>query len=137
MSQTTTSPSRRGAVRFGIAVLAIVSLATAAFQTIDPSGFVDEIGPFGAPNGHYVRDVATWYAAYGAGLLAAFSAPSWRVPVLGIGVVQGVLHLINHIVDMGDADPASAGVVDAVLLAGSLGVTVWLYTAARRGGAAR
>lgn len=134
MSATTLpSPSsRERAIRVGVGALGVASLALAAFQAIDPDGFVDSIGPFGAPNDHYVRDVATWYAAYGAGLLAAVRAVSWRIPVLGLGIVQGALHLVNHLVDAGEADPPSMGVVDAVLLAATLAVTVWLYAAARR-----
>ena len=131
MSSTTNLASRDGAIRLGLAALGVSSLAIAIFQTVDPAGFVDTIGPFGDASGHYLRDLATWAAAYGACLLVAVNHPAWRVPVLAVGIVQGALHLVNHIVDVGDADPVSTGVMDVVLLAGVLAVTIWLFVAAR------
>jgi hypothetical protein len=58
--------------------------------------------------------------------------PSWRVPVLGVGVIQGVLHLVNHVADAGAADPPAMGVVNAVLVAALTAVTAWLLVTAAR-----
>ncbi len=115
-------------VRLALNVLGVSSLAIALMQTVAPTAFVHDIGPFGAPNGHYVRDLATWSAAFGVALLIAARRPSWRPPVIALGIVQGALHLINHIVDAGSADPVATGIFNAVALAALLGVFVWLWT---------
>ncbi len=131
MSVTTATPARETAIRAGLGALGATSLAIAAYQALDPASFVDRIGPFGTASGHYLRDLATWAAAYGICLLVAIGRAAWRLPVLAVGIVQDALHLINHIADAGSADPVSTGIVDAVLLAALLGVTVWLYLAVR------
>jgi len=131
MSVTTATPARETAIRAGLGALGATSLAIAAFQAIDPASFVEHIGPFGTASGHYLRDLATWAAAYGVCLLVAIHRPAWRLPVLAVGIVQGALHLINHVADAGNAAPVSTGIADAVLLAAVLAVTVWLYLAVR------
>ncbi len=131
MTTATLSPPRERALRAGLFVLGAASLAIGVFQAVDPTSFVDEIGPFGESNAHYVRDLATWSVAYGVVLLLAAGRPSWRVPALAFGVVQGALHLVNHVMDAGEADPGWMGPLNAVLLAGVLGVTVWLLLVAR------
>jgi hypothetical protein len=127
----TRAPSRETAIRAGLAALGLTSLAIAAFQTLDPASFVQHIGPFGTASGHYLRDLATWAAAYGACLLVAIARPGWRRPVLAVGIVQGALHVVNHVFDAGSAQPVSTGIADAVLLAALLAVTVWLYLVVR------
>ena len=47
-----------------------------------PHGFYTAVGPFGVFNGHYIRDVASFYGAIGIGLRCRHRALSWRVPVL-------------------------------------------------------
>lgn len=123
---------RERAVRAGLAVLGIVSLAIAALQAFAPATFVEHVGPFGDVNAHYVRDVATWYAAAGVVLLLAVGRPAWRVPVLVLVLVQGVFHLVNHVIDIGEADPGWVGPGDALMLLAMLAVTWWLLVAARR-----
>ncbi len=128
--------TRERAIRIGLGVLAALSLSTGVFMVVDPAGFVDTIGPFGAVNDHYVRDLSTWTLAYGAALVVAVGNAAWRVPVLAFGIAQGALHLVNHFVDIGDAEPGWVGVFDAVALAATLGVTCWLLVAARAQAAA-
>ncbi len=111
-----------------------MNLFTGLFMVVDPSGFVDRIGPFGEVNDHYVRDVASWTLAYAAVLFVAVGNASWRVPVLGFGIAQSALHIVNHLVDIGDADPGWVGVFDAVALTALLGVMIWLLSAARSQG---
>ena len=92
-------------------------LGLGLWQVIHPASFFESIGGFGPRNDHYIRDVATWDLALGAAFLVAAGRPSWRLPVLWFAVLQSVLHLVNHIVDVGEADPTWAGPVDVVLLA--------------------
>jgi hypothetical protein len=120
------------ALRVGLAVFGVSYLLIALFQVADPVAFVHDIGPYGAPNGHYVRDLSTFSAALGAGLLIAAWTPSWRVPMLVVAVVQGVLHTVNHLVDIDAATRSGAGVANAVALALSVAVLVWLLSLARR-----
>lgn len=137
MTTTTAEPAaahshRETAIRAGLAVLGASSLLTALLMVADPSGFLDEVGGFGAANDHLVRDVSTWVAAYGAALLLAVRLVSWRVPVLALGVAQGVLHAANHVADAGIASPSWKGAVNVAVLGGITLVTAWLLVAARR-----
>lgn len=127
---TVKSPGRHEpVVRAGLIALGVASVAIGLFQALDPPGFVRHVGPYGAPNGHYVRDLATWSLAYGLALLLAAGRPGWRRPLLFLGIAQTVLHLANHIADVGDADPAWLGWADAVAIALSLGAMAWLWRA--------
>lgn len=136
MTTTTATSSARGrhepAIRGGLAILGVTSLLTALLMTVDPSGFLDEVGGFGAANDHLVRDMATWAAAYGAALLVAVRHGAWRVPVLALGVLQGTLHAINHLSDEGLASPAWKGLANVAILAGVTLVTLWLLIVVRR-----
>ena len=136
MTTTTAAPAahshRETAIRAGLAVLGASSLLTALLMVADPAGFLDEVGGFGAANDHLVRDVATWVAAYGAALLIAVRLLSWRVPVLALGVAQGVLHAVNHLADAGIASPSWKGLANVAVLGGVTLVTAWLLVAARR-----
>jgi hypothetical protein len=124
------NPALRRAVPVGVGVLGAYQMLQGLLMAVAPATFYDRIGPFGPLNEHYVRDAATWSLANGAALLLAVSRPSWRVPLLFFGVVEFALHLVNHIIDVGAADPAWVGVFDAVALA-ILGaaIAVLLYAA--------
>ena len=113
----------------GVAALAATQLALGLWMAVSPRSFFDAIGPFGAYNDHYVRDVATWYLAFGAALAVAVRRQSWRAPLLGLAVLQYGLHTVNHLVDIGDADPGWVGVFDAV----TLGLTTVLLAGLFRG----
>lgn len=123
--------ARARAVPFGCAVLGGTALLTAVAMTADPSGFLNEVGGFGAVNDHLVRDIATWSAALGAGLLVAVRVVAWRVPLLAITVIQGVLHAINHAFDAGLADPSWKGWVNVALVGSVSLIALWLLIAAR------
>ncbi len=98
-------------------LLGVSQLALGAWMALAPESFTDTIGGFGPFNPHYVRDVSTWYVALGLALVVAAARPTWRIPVAALALVQYLLHLVNHVVDVGDADPGWAGPLDAVLLA--------------------
>ena len=103
-------------MRFLLIAFAVAQLVTGLLLWITPGFFYEEIGPFGARNDHYMGDVATWYLALGGALLVAVRRESWRVPVLVLALTQYVLHSINHLVDISEADPSWLGPADFVSL---------------------
>jgi hypothetical protein len=105
---------------------AVVQLITGLLLWLTPGFFYDEIGPFGPRNDHYMADVATWYLALGAALLMAVRRESWRVPVLALALVQYVLHSINHLIDIGEADPSWIGPADFVSLSLGAVLLAWM-----------
>lgn len=116
----------------GLIVLAAYNLGLALFMTISPHAFYKAVGPFGALNGHYIRDVATFSAALGFGFVVAIRRPSWRVPLLAVTTVQFALHTVNHLFDASSAHPRWTGWFDFVsLLAGTL-LIAWMWRAAAR-----
>ena len=117
---------RAGAIQLGIGVLAAVDLVVAVFMAVAPIAFFKAIGPFGAFNAHYARDVATFEAALGIGLALALSRPTWRVPMLALSAVQYALHSANHLLDIDTAHPAWAGYLDFVSLLAATLLLVWL-----------
>jgi hypothetical protein len=104
-------------LRQAFVLLGATQLALGAFQAIAPGAFFNALGDFGSRNDHYLRDVSTFYLALGITLLAAASRPTWRAPVLAFAAVQYALHAVNHLIDIGDADPGWVGPFDFVSLA--------------------
>ena len=136
MSSRTAAPAtpspRERVIAGGCTALGAVSLITSVVMTVDPAGFLDEVGGFGAVNEHLVRDLATWSATLGVTLLAAARLAAWRVPILAFAFLQGALHTINHAFDADLADPDWKGWANVALLASVTLVTAWLLVAARR-----
>jgi hypothetical protein len=129
-------------VAAGLAAFGIYNLGQGALMAAAPGTFFAEIGPFGVQNDHYIRDLATFYIALGAGLLVAVRRRSWRVPVLALLALQFALHAVNHLIDIDDADPSWLGVADfvalvvgAVLLLGLLKLASRAPTVGARSGA--
>jgi hypothetical protein len=114
------------AVRVGLIAFALYNLALALFMALAPHAFYSDIGPFGARNDHYVRDVATYNAAMGVGFALSISHRSWRVPLLTITVLQFALHSVNHLVDIESAHPAWNGYFDFFSLAAATVLLAWL-----------
>jgi hypothetical protein len=96
--------------------LGVTQLALGAFQAVAPGAFFDGLGDFGSRNDHYLRDVSTLYLALGISLLLAAPRPTWRVPVLAFATIQYALHALNHLIDIGEADPGWVGPFDFVSL---------------------
>jgi hypothetical protein len=113
-------------VRAGILVFALYHFALAALMVFAPHTFFTNIGPFGIQNDHYLRDTATFNAAFGVALAIAYSRPSWRGPVLCCVAVQFALHTINHLADIGEAHPGWLGPADFISLALGTAVLAWL-----------
>jgi len=115
------------ALRLGLAAFAAADLGLAVFMAVAPHAFYRAIGPFGARNDHYVRDVATSYAAVGVALALAIGRPSWRVPALAVSAIQFGLHSLNHLLDIGGAHPAWVGYLDFFSLIASTAMLGWLW----------
>ncbi|HWX45687.1 MAG TPA: hypothetical protein VNY52_10250 [Solirubrobacteraceae bacterium] len=122
----TRSRERMTVLRVGLLAFAAYCFATAALMILAPHVFFADVGPFGIQNDHYMRDTATFYAAFAAALLVAYWRPGWRTPVLCCVALQFVLHSINHLVDIGAAHPHWLGPADFISLALATAVLVWL-----------
>jgi hypothetical protein len=112
--------------------LGISQLALGLWMAIAPGSFYDALGPFGDRNDHYLGDVATFYLALGVVALVAARRASWRLPVLAFGAIQYTFHAINHLIDIGEADPGWVGPFDFAALALSAAGLAWLAEVARR-----
>jgi hypothetical protein len=97
-----------------------------------PGTFFEEIGPYGVRNDHYMGDLATFYLALGAGSLVAVVRGAWRVPVLAIAFVQYALHSLNHLIDVGEADPGWLGPANLISLAATTALLGWMLRVAWR-----
>ena len=124
---------QRDIVGFALRILGALQLAQGALMVVAPHSFYDLVGPFGAYNDHYIRDVSTFFLALGVVMLVAATRPSWRAPVLAFAALQTGLHTINHVVDVGDADPVGVGVFDAVSLAALTALYLWLWRRSEQG----
>jgi len=114
------------------ALLGATHLALGAIMAAAPKFFFDEIGPYGTRNDHYIRDVSTFYLAMGAVALVAFRRRSWRIPVVVFFLIQYTLHSVNHLIDVGEANPAALGPVNLVSLVLTAGLLTYLVRAAKR-----
>jgi uncharacterized membrane protein len=124
-------------VAAGLLAFAAYHFTIAGLMTFAPHTFFTDIGPFGAQNDHYLRDTATFNAAFGATLLIAYWRVSWRTPVLFCVALQFALHTINHLADIGAAHPHWLGPADFAALVLSTVVLVWITREAHRAQEAR
>jgi hypothetical protein len=97
-------------------ILGVSQLTLGALMALAPGTFFEAVADFGARNDHFLRDVATFYLALGIVLLVAVDRPAWRAPALAFGALQYGLHALNHLLDVGDADPGWIGPFDFVSL---------------------
>jgi hypothetical protein len=124
---------RRDIVGVGLAAYALINLITAVFAAVDPGAFYDEVGPFGPQNDHYIRDAAAaMIGSLGVAMAIAVFRPAWRVGVLGYAVLHYAFHALNHLADIGDAEPERYGPIDFALLAISVPILGWLLARAIR-----
>lgn len=101
------------------------------WMAISPESFFDVLGGFGPENPHYVRDVSTVYLALGVALLVGARRPAWRAPVLLVASLQYGIHSLNHLVDIGDAEPSWVGPLNAVTLVATAALFSYLFVVAR------
>jgi hypothetical protein len=125
-SPAPTRASSISTVRIGLIAFAVYQFAIAALMVLAPHTFFTDIGPFGVQNDHYLRDTATFNAAFGVALAVAYRRATWRTPVLCCVAVQFVLHSINHLADIGDAHPHWLGPADFISLSLATAALLWL-----------
>ena len=128
--------STRDVTALALRLIGALLVAQGLLMVFAPHTFFDQIGPFGAYNDHYIRDAATWTLALGTMFLLAADRPPWRAALLAFAALQFGLHTINHLVDVGDADPVGVGIFDAVSLGALTALFVVLWRRAEREAAA-
>ena len=124
---TAPSADALATLQAGLVLFAALDIGLALFMGFAPHAFYSAIGPFGESNAHYVRDVASFYAAIGVAMAIAVSKPSWRAPVLAISTIQFALHTLNHLIDIAKAHPAWAGYADFFSLLAGTAILAWLW----------
>jgi hypothetical protein len=112
-----------------LAAFAAVQVLTGALLWLAPGFFHEEIGPYGARNDHYMGDLATWYLALGAAAFVAVRESAWRVPVLALSFIQFALHSLNHLIDVGEAEPEWLGPANLISLVLTTLLLGWMLRA--------
>lgn len=118
--------STTSTVRVGLIAFAVVHFVLAAMMTFTPHVFFSDIGPYGTQNDHYLRDLASFEAAFGVALLIAVKRVQWRTPVLCCVAIQFALHSLNHLADIGAAHPHWLGPANFISLLLATFMLVWL-----------
>jgi hypothetical protein len=103
--------------RAAVGALAAVQGLLGTWMVVSPGSFAERVAPFGARNDHLLRDMASWELALAALAAVAVARPAWRAPVVALALVHFALHAVNHLVDVGEADPGWVGPADLALLA--------------------
>ncbi len=119
-------------MRLTLILAGVVNLGLGLLALIAPDTFFDQIGRYGVENSHYVGDNGAFTAAAGVGLLLAANRPSWRAPLLWVGVIWFGLHALNHLFDIGEARSDARGIFDTVALAAIAALTAFLARDAER-----
>jgi hypothetical protein len=132
-----TPAARTTALRVGVPAIAGVQLVTGLLLALTPGVFYDALADFGPRNDHDLRDMAAFYLASAVVLAIAANRPSWRAPALALVGLQFGLHALNHLLDVGNADPGWVGPLDLAMLALGVLLLGGLYRAAARDDAAR
>jgi hypothetical protein len=115
-----------------LALFAAVQILTGALLWLTPNFFHDEIGPYGVRNDHYMGDLATWHLALGAAAFVAVRRTGWRVPVLALSSLQLALHSLNHLIDVGEAEPEWLGPANFVALLLATVLLAWMLRSTAR-----
>lgn len=115
-AETPTEATGRDRIRDGFRALGVVHVGEALWMALAPGAFYDVVGGFPPENEHYIRDVSTFFLAIGVALWIAGTRHRWRIPILSLATLQYAIHTVNHIVDIGDADPSWLGPFNAVAL---------------------
>lgn len=118
-------------MRAFLSVFAMAQIVLGVLLWAAPGFFHEEVGPYGPRNDHYMGDLAGWYLALGMVALVAVRRASWRLPVLVLAFLQNALHTINHLIDVGEADPEWLGPANLGSLALAAVLLGWLVVVAR------
>jgi hypothetical protein len=119
-------PANGTPVRLLILIVGALHLVTGFFMAIAPREFYDSLATFPPYNGHFLRDVSTFYLALGAMLVVAAGRRSWQIPLLALAVVQYALHVGSHLLDISDTEPAWKGPATAAFLAAITALLWWM-----------
>lgn len=119
-------------VPIGLAIFAGQYLVLGVLMAFVPGTFYEVFGPFGPRNDHYIRDTATYNIALAALLALAIARHGWRLPMVALVTLQFALHTVNHLVDIGEAEPVAVGVADFVALLLATVLLVAILRAAHR-----
>jgi presenilin-like A22 family membrane protease len=114
-----------------LSVFGVVQLILGVLLWLTPGFFFDDIGPYPPRNDHYMADLATFYLALGAVAIVSVSRERWRVPVLTLALIQYGLHSLNHLIDIGGADPGWLGPANFVSLLLATVLLAWMLTRER------
>lgn len=101
-----------------LVLLGVTHVGLGLLMAVSPGRFFEQIASYGTQNDHYIRDVSTFYLAMGVVQLAAVRRAPWRLPVLAFTALQYALHVLNHVLDVGDTDPGWMGPVNLLSIAG-------------------
>jgi hypothetical protein len=120
-------------MRTVLLVAAAYHLLLGAYMFFAPGSFYDVLGEFPPENDHYIRDVATLYIALGVVLYVSSRRPSWRVPILSFAVLQYLIHVLVHVIDVDDAASEGKGWFAVFALSVLTAALAFLLGAAARG----
>lgn len=123
---------RNLALRPALLGLGAYHLALGVLMVVAPRTFFDEIAAYPPYNDHFIRDISTFYLALGVVLMVAAARRAWQVPLLVLALVQYVLHVLNHVWDVSDTEPAWLGPVNLVTLTLIAAALWWLLRRAER-----
>ncbi|SFQ69519.1 hypothetical protein SAMN05421810_11358 [Amycolatopsis arida] len=87
---------------------------------------------FGPANEHLVRDFAACAATFGLGLLLGWRVPRWRTFALVMAALWNGFHALGHLYDIGEAEPAIVGPIEAGALIAMTALLGWLARASAR-----
>jgi hypothetical protein len=99
-------------LRTVLLVVALYHLALGAFMFFAAGAFYKSFGKFPPENHHYVKDVATFYIAFGVGAFVSVRRRTWRVPVLAVITLEYAIHALNHLIDVSKASTDFIGWFD-------------------------
>ena len=91
-------------------------LALGGWFLVAPGSAYDTLAEFPPRNDHFVRDVSSFYLAFGLAFWVASRRPSWRAPVLALAAIQYAIHTVVHVFDVGKAATDGKGIFAAVTL---------------------
>jgi hypothetical protein len=87
-----------------------------SWTALAPASFHAAVAPFGVRNKHLPHDLAAVSLSLGLATLVAAARPAWRVPVLAVTLLQFALYTLNHMLDIGRADPSWLGPANVLVL---------------------
>lgn len=127
-----TVPVRRpDPVAASLRIVSAAFFAIMVWMLVSPANFHANLAGFGDFNSHFIRDTGTFILPLAIVLWLAASHSSWRVPVLVTALIHNGLHLVNHIVDVANTDPAWQGPGNLAALA-VLQIALWRMFAVAR-----